>query len=92
MDEKKRKKVLRKNNDSGSFSSSEGEDDDDVENIFSTIEKEATSQRELINETFKMKKDEETNGRQLQLESKTVNKSALAVTKANQTEIAKVEE
>ena len=40
----------------------------------------------------KMKKDEETNGRQLQLESKTINQSALAVTKANQTELAKVEE
>jgi|TARA_Y100000052_G_scaffold13983_1_gene13662 hypothetical protein len=46
-----------------------------------------------VDERFsKMKKDEETNGRQLQLESKTVNQSALAVTKANQTELAKVEE
>ena len=46
-----------------------------------------------IDERFsKMKKEEETNGRQLQLESKTVNQSALAVTKANQTELAKVEE
>ena len=46
-----------------------------------------------IDERFsKMKKEEETNGRQLQLESKTVNQSALAVTKANQTEWAKVEE
>ena len=46
-----------------------------------------------VDERFsKMKKDEETNGRQLQLTSKTVNQSALVVTKANQTELAKVEE
>ena len=46
-----------------------------------------------VDERFsKMKKDEETNGRQLQLESKTINVSALVVTKANSTELAKVEE
>ena len=33
-----------------------------------------------------MKKDEEKNGRQLQLDSKTVNQSALAVQKKNNTE------
>ena len=48
--------------------------------------------RQVSNRFSKMKKEEETNGRQLQLESKTVNQSALAVTKANQTELAKVEE
>ena len=48
--------------------------------------------RKLDERFSKMKKDEETNGRQLQLESKTINVSALVVTKANSTELAKVEE
>jgi len=40
----------------------------------------------------KMKADEERNGRQLKLASKTINVSALAVTNANKNELAKVEE
>ena len=39
-----------------------------------------------------MKADEERNGRQLKLASKTINVSALAVTNANKNELAKVEE
>ena len=38
-----------------------------------------------------MKRDEQTNGRQIQTENRTLNQSALAVTKANQTELAVVE-
>ena len=40
----------------------------------------------------KMKADEERNGTQLKLASKTINVSALAITKANKAELAKVEE
>ena len=40
----------------------------------------------------KMKADEERNGTQLKLASKTINVSALAITKANNAELAKVEE
>ena len=39
-----------------------------------------------------MKKQEETNGREIQTESRTINQSALAVTKSNKTELAVVEE
>jgi len=39
-----------------------------------------------------MKRDEETNGREIQTESRTINQSALAVTKSNKTELAVVEE
>ena len=39
-----------------------------------------------------MKRDEESNGREIQTESKTINQSALAVTKSNKTELAVVEE
>jgi len=39
-----------------------------------------------------MKRDEESNGRQIQTESRTINQSALAVTKSNKTELAVVEE
>ncbi len=39
-----------------------------------------------------MKADEERNGTQLKLASKTINVSALAITKANKTELAKVKE
>ena len=39
-----------------------------------------------------MKRDEESNGREIQTESKTINQSALAVTKQNKTELAVVEE
>ena len=40
----------------------------------------------------KMKAEEERNGTQLKLASKTINVSALAITKANKAELAKVEE
>lgn len=40
----------------------------------------------------KMKREEERNGTQLKLASKTINVSALAITKANKAELAKVEE
>ena len=40
----------------------------------------------VANRFYQMKKDEEENGRQLQLDSKTVNQSALAVQKKNNTE------
>ena len=52
----------------------------------------ALDSRERERREERQQKEEETNGRQLQLESKTDNQSALAVTKANQTELAKVEE
>ena len=39
-----------------------------------------------------MKRDEESNGREIQTESRTINQSALAVTKSNKTELAVVEE
>jgi hypothetical protein len=39
-----------------------------------------------------MKKDEQQNGRQLQLADKTINVSALAVINANKAELVKVEE
>ena len=39
-----------------------------------------------------MKRDEETNGRKIQTEQRTFNQSALTVTKANQTELAVIEE
>ena len=46
-----------------------------------------------VEERFeKMKADEERNGTQLKLASKTINVSALAITKANKTELAKVKE
>ena len=46
-----------------------------------------------VSERFsKMKKQEQQNGRQLQLADKTINVSALAVVNANKAELAKVEE
>ena len=39
-----------------------------------------------------MKRSEETDGREIQTESRTINQSALAVTKQNKTELAVVEE